>query len=176
TDVASGSLLVTRMRTRSPSTASMVGPGAWPLYPQQLTVRPGANWRFTGSATRWKTLTPWSHVQDRVDPSGVTTPGWGPAPDRGVARVRGGSAAAPLRGRKRNVLPASPRTLERRRERRSIMLHLPGSGRRRVRGKKPARPAGGPRWRVRGAPGPSSSRGERRRLHVPPGPRPAWLG
>ena len=50
--VRSGSLLVRRMRTRSPSTASIVGPGVWPLYPQQLTVIPGANSRFTGSATR----------------------------------------------------------------------------------------------------------------------------
>ena len=29
--VCSGSLLVTKMRTRSPSTTSMVGPGDWPL-------------------------------------------------------------------------------------------------------------------------------------------------
>ncbi len=31
TVVCSGSLLVTKMRTLSPSTASMVGPGVWPL-------------------------------------------------------------------------------------------------------------------------------------------------
>jgi hypothetical protein len=29
--VCSGSLFVTKMRTRSPSTTSMVGPGDWPL-------------------------------------------------------------------------------------------------------------------------------------------------
>ena len=32
--VCSGSLLVTKMRTRSPSTTSMVGPGLWPFSPQ----------------------------------------------------------------------------------------------------------------------------------------------
>src|SRR5260370_36508130 len=52
TVVCSGSLLVTKMRTLSPSTASIVGPGAWPLQPHKFTFMPGENSRTTGSATR----------------------------------------------------------------------------------------------------------------------------
>ena len=55
--VCSGSLLVTKMRTLSPSIASMVGPGELPLYPHRCAVDPGANSRSTGSATRWNSLT-----------------------------------------------------------------------------------------------------------------------
>ena len=56
TVVYSGSLLVTKMRTLSPSTASIVGPGDWPLYPHKFTFMPSANSRTTGSATRWNSF------------------------------------------------------------------------------------------------------------------------
>src|SRR5579871_2965555 len=73
--VGSGRRLSKTMRTRSPSLAWIVGPGALPLNPQRSNVRPGITVCFTGSAIRLKTFTPLSSVKGRSSTSGVSTDG-----------------------------------------------------------------------------------------------------
>src|SRR5215471_18298812 len=51
----------------------MVGPGALPLQAQRSKTRPGTIVCFTGSAIKWKTLTPFSIVNGRSGTSGVVT-------------------------------------------------------------------------------------------------------
>src|SRR5262249_1362350 len=51
----------------------MTGPGVCPLYPQQVTWRPGANSRMNASTTRWYTLTPSTSLHGSVDPFGTVT-------------------------------------------------------------------------------------------------------
>src|SRR5215217_6845021 len=61
------------MRMRSPSTASIVGPGLEPLKPHIFTFMPGANSRTQVSATRWNSLTPLFMRQGTDHPFKVTT-------------------------------------------------------------------------------------------------------
>src|SRR5579864_4424838 len=72
------------MRTRSPSLAWIVGPGALPLNPQRSKVRPGMTACFTGSAIRLKTFTPLSMVKGRSSTSGVSTGGGAPVAGSGA--------------------------------------------------------------------------------------------
>ena len=88
--VGSGSLFVTKIRMRSPSTASMVGPGLEPLNPHMFTFIPGANSRTTGSQTRWNSLTLLFMRQGSDHPLSVTT-GWNGRPEAGGG---GGCVAA----------------------------------------------------------------------------------
>ena len=87
--VCSGSLLVTKMRTRSPSTHSMVGPGRLAVVAPQVAPSCRARARArTGSATRWNSL-----------PAVVHAPRQRPAVQRddrvvGPAGRRGRAAAA----------------------------------------------------------------------------------
>src|SRR6185437_10698089 len=71
--VSSGRRLSKTIRTRSPSFAWIVGPGAVPLKPQRSNTRPGITSCFTGSAVRWNTFTPPSIVNGRSGMSGVST-------------------------------------------------------------------------------------------------------
>jgi hypothetical protein len=77
--VGSGSLFVTRIRTRSPSMASIVGPGVRPLYPQHFTFMPGANSCSISSAVRWYYFTPSFMTHGRDTPFGVMTEPAAPA-------------------------------------------------------------------------------------------------
>ena len=72
-ELDSGRWLSKMTRTRSPWLTWMVGPGALPLKPQRSSVRLGRMDCLTGSAMRWKTLTPLSTVNGRSRTSGVVT-------------------------------------------------------------------------------------------------------
>src|SRR4028119_773598 len=95
------------MRTLSPSTASIVGPGVRPLYPQQLTLNPGANSRTTGSAIRWKVLKPSSQRQGIVAPLGVIPGVYLPPVSAAVSTAFWARLAAAYSGVRRSR-PAAP--------------------------------------------------------------------
>src|SRR3954447_22043496 len=96
TPVANGRLLVTTMRTRSPSVTRNTGPGTTPLNAYASLVTPGATSMVVGAIERWNTLMPPSSVYGASTVPSPRSFGAEPPPpvlwDTGVARP-GGSGA-----------------------------------------------------------------------------------